>query len=104
MEKLKKSKDASVSSASESDAIGPVKVFRQDDVSVSIFSRARVVKGENVIFYSASFSRSYKDPTGSWKYTKNFDSEDLGKVMALAKQASEFIDSERGLTATDGED
>jgi len=42
-------------------------------------------------YYSASFSRSYKDASGSRKYTKNFDSEDLGSVMALAQQASELV-------------
>lgn len=78
---------------------GPFKVFRIDDVSVSVFSRDRVVKGETVTFYSASFSRSYKDASGAWKYTNYFDSEDLGKVMALAKDASEFIQAKRGVAA-----
>jgi hypothetical protein len=70
---------------------GPLKVLRLDDVSVSIFSRERKIQGEDVTFYSASFSRSYKDASGSWKYTKNFDAEDLGKLMTLAQQASEYI-------------
>jgi len=78
-------------------ATGPVKVIRIEDVSVSIFARTREVSGETVTYYSASFSRSYKDASGSRKYTKNFDSEDLGSVMALAQQASEFIEKARGM-------
>lgn len=84
--------------------VSPLKVFRQDDVSVSVFARTAVVKGKPITFHSASFSRSYKDASGTWKYSKNFDSQDLGKVMALAQQASEFIERERGLVAADAED
>lgn len=78
-------------------ATGPVKVIRIEDVSVSIFARTREVSGETITYYSASFSRSYKDASGNRKYTKNFDSEDLGSVMALAQQASEFIEQARGM-------
>ena len=70
---------------------GPVKVFRLDDVSVSIFARQRQLQGEAVTFYSASFSRSYKDAAGARKYTKSFDLEDLGRLVSLAQQASEYI-------------
>ena len=77
----------------ETSTSGPVKVLRIDDVSVSIFARDRKVNGETLTFYSVSFSRSYADRNGKRKYTKNFDVEDLGKIMTLAKQASEFIDA-----------
>ncbi len=89
MEASKKRKDAP--QKAEESTRGPLKVLRIDDVSVSIFARQRQMQGEEVTFYSTSFSRSYKDATGSWKYTKNFDTEDLGKIMALAQQASEYI-------------
>jgi hypothetical protein len=52
-------------------ADGPVKVFRVEDVSASVFARARKVQGSEVTFYSVSFSRSYKDAAGQRKYTKN---------------------------------
>lgn len=66
----------------------PIHVFRIDDVSASVFSRAY----NDRTFYSVSFSRSYKSASGEWRYTKNFDREDLGKIVALCQQASEHID------------
>jgi hypothetical protein len=68
-----------------------LKVFRIDDVSASVFARERQVRGENRTFYSVTFSRSYKDPLGQWRYTKWFDLEDLGRVVTVAQQASEYI-------------
>ncbi len=69
----------------------PVKMFRQDDVSASIFARPRSFQGAERTFYSVSFTRSYKGNDGVWKYTRNFDAEDLGKVVTVAKCAAEFI-------------
>jgi hypothetical protein len=80
-------------------ARGPVKVLRIEEVSASIFARTRTVQGEPVTFHSVSFSRSYKDAAGERKYTKNFDTEDLGAIVSLAQQASEYI---HGLTARSG--
>lgn len=68
-----------------------LKVFRVDDVSASVFARDRQFRGEPRTFYSVTFSRSYKDSTGQWRYTKWFDAEDLGKVVTVAQQASEYI-------------
>lgn len=66
----------------------PINVFRIDDVSASIFSRTY----SDRTFYSVSFSRSYKSASGDWRYTKNFDREDLGKIVTLCQQAAEYID------------
>ena len=74
---------------------GPVKVFRLDDVSVSLFARERSFQGRPATFLSASFSRSYKDAAGERKYTKNFDADDLGKVAELCKMAADHIDGLR---------
>ena len=68
----------------------PVKMLRIDDVSCSIFKRT--VRDRD--FYSASFSRSYKDSSGTWRYTKSFDLEDLGKIVSLCQQADEYIRGE----------
>lgn len=89
--------DNSTSKATKAEAPsnGPIKVIRIDDVSVSIFARDRMVQGDPVTFYSVSLSRSYENGDGERKYTKNFDEEDLGKVMTLAKQAGEFIAAAR---------
>jgi hypothetical protein len=77
-------------------ASGPVKVFRIEEVSASIFARTRTVQGAPVTFHSVSFSRSYKDAAGERKYTKNFDTEDLGAIVSLAQQASEYIHGLKG--------
>ncbi|MCA9224421.1 MAG: hypothetical protein KDA47_02375 [Planctomycetales bacterium] len=77
---------------------GPVKVFVIEDVSASVFGREHAVRGEMRMFYSVSFSRSYRDSFGNRKYVKTFGLEDLGKVVAVAQQADEFI---RGLIATE---
>ena len=56
-------------------------------MSVSIWSRE--FKGRT--FYSCSFERSYKDASSQWRYTKYFGLDDLGKLVALAKQASDWL-------------
>jgi hypothetical protein len=66
----------------------PINVFRIDDVSASVFSRDY----NDRTFYSVSFSRSYKSASGEWRYTKNFDREDLGKIVSLCQQAADYID------------
>ena len=91
-------------SAATHAATGPVKTFRLDDIAASIFARERVVQGETVTFYSVSFSRAYKDAKGQWKYTNYFDSADLAKVMFLAKQAGEYIDTRPPRSVARGED
>jgi hypothetical protein len=73
---------------------GPVKVLRIEDVSVSIFARDRKIQDSTITLYSVSLSRSYKDSSGERKYTKNFDAEDLGKLVTLIQQASDFIRSQ----------
>jgi hypothetical protein len=68
-----------------------LKVFRIDDVSASVFARDRQIRGESRTFYSVTFSRSYKDSAGQWRYTKWFDLDDLGRVVTVAQQASDYI-------------
>src|SRR5258706_13633466 len=72
----------------------PYKTLRVEDCSASIWSRDVTVQGETRTFYSVTLERSYKDRDGSWKYTKTFDMENLGRIVALCQQASEII---RGL-------
>jgi len=73
--------------ASKEEKRGPIQSFREGDVSVSIWSRD--FKGRT--FYSCSFERSYKDASNQWRYTRYFGLDDLGKVISLAKQASDFL-------------
>jgi hypothetical protein len=66
----------------------PINVFRIEDVSASVFSR----EYNGRTFYSVSLSRSYKSASGDWRYTKNFDRDDLGKIVTLCEQAALYID------------
>lgn len=74
---------------------GPLKVFRTDDVSASVFARTRNIQGADRIFYSVSLSRSYKDSDGTRKYTKNFDADDLGALASVIQQAGEYVRAQR---------
>ena len=69
----------------------PIQTFRVEDVSASVWSREFVVQGQPRTFYSVTFERSYKDAQGTYRYTKSFDLESLGKVVTVAQQAAEFI-------------
>jgi hypothetical protein len=92
MIKKKEIKAAPVA-AEEPTSKRPVKVVLIEDVAASIFSREHSVKGKLMTFYNVSFSRSYQDSSGVRKYAKTFDLDDLGKVVAVAQQADEFIRS-----------
>jgi hypothetical protein len=74
----------------------PVKTLRVEDCSASIWARDFMVQGQMRRYYSVSFERSYKDRDGAWKYTKSFDVESLGKLVALCQQASEVIPALQG--------
>lgn len=72
-------------------ANGPIKVFRSEDISASVFAREHVVQGRQRTFYNVSFSRSYRDADGKRRYVKTFNLDDLGKVVAVAQQADEHV-------------
>ncbi|HZZ28992.1 MAG TPA: hypothetical protein VFE46_13405 [Pirellulales bacterium] len=95
MNKQKKEVKPAPAPVEEPSSNRPIKVFVIDDVAASIFTRERSVKGQILTFYNVSFSRSYRDAAGAKKYVKTFDLEDLGKVVAVAQQADEFIRSIR---------
>lgn len=96
--KKKPSAGADIAAAPQPVAKGPIKSFVLDDVSVAVFSRQFPVRGEQRTFYSVSFSRSYRDSLGKRKYVKTFNLEDLGKVVAVAQQADEFIRQQPGVS------
>jgi hypothetical protein len=89
--KKKKGAEAGEVSVPENSGAKALKVFRIDDVSASVFGRDREIRGEARTFYSVTFSRSYKDSAGQWRYTKWFDLDDLGRVVTVAQQASDYI-------------
>jgi hypothetical protein len=90
METNKKSSRKEAASTADAAKKKPEKVLRIDDVSVSIFANEREVSGEQRVFHSCNFQRSYRDAAGTWKRTQWFDSDDLAKVAKLAMQADEF--------------
>lgn len=69
----------------------PIKVFRVEDCSASIWDREVATKNGPYKFYSVMFERSYKDRDGTWKYTKSFDLDGLGKVVKLCQLAGDFM-------------
>ncbi len=71
----------------------PVKTFRVDDCSASVWVRETQVRGEFVKFYSVTFERAYTDRSGARGYTKTFNLESLGKVVTLCQQVSEWHQS-----------
>ena len=69
----------------------PIKTLRVGECSASIWARTFMAQGQPRAFYSVTLERSYKDRDGGWKYTKSFDTDSLGQVMALCQQADEVI-------------
>lgn len=69
----------------------PVTTVRIEDISCSIWARDHVVQGQNRVFYSCSLERSYRGRDGLWHFTKSFDPESLGNVVAVVQQAAEKL-------------
>jgi len=67
----------------------PVFVAREGEVSASVWTRTHPVRGELLTFYSVSLERSYRDAAGQYRYTKNFDSECLGRLIAVIQRSAE---------------
>ncbi len=55
----------------------------------SIWSRDHVVRGKPQTFFSITFERSFKD--GARRFTRSFELDSLGKIVAPCQQASELI-------------
>ena len=87
----KKKESAATPEVAETEKRKPAKTLRQDDCSASIWAREYPVQGKPTIFYSVNFERSYKDRDGSWRYSRSFSQDDLGKIVALCQQAEAAI-------------
>lgn len=91
---LKKRKDSAVATdATETASVKrtPLRTFREGDCSLSIWGREYPVQGKMVTFYSLTFERSYRDRSGTWRYTKSFSHDDLGQIVSLCHQAERAI-------------
>ena len=82
----------------------PLTTLRLGDVSASVWTRDREVQGVPTRFYSVTFERSYKDAGGKYAYSRSFDPDDLGTVMALAQQAGDYINDQMGLVQSTSKD
>lgn len=69
----------------------PVATLWLEDVGLSIWSRDHLVRGKMQAFFSITFERSFKDRDGAKRYTKSFEPDSLGKIVALCQQASDRI-------------
>lgn len=68
----------------------PVKTFRIDDISCSIWART-FTRVEPVTMYSVSYQRSFRNVQGEWKHSQYFNLGDLPKIVSLSQQAEEFV-------------
>jgi hypothetical protein len=69
----------------------PMQTFRENDVSASVWARQHMIRGQLMTFYSVSLERSYRDAAGQYRYTRNFDGECLGRLVAVIQKAAEYI-------------
>jgi hypothetical protein len=81
--------------ASQDERRRPLTTLREGDVSASVWSKTVQYKGKPLTLYSVSVERSYKDAGGSWRYTRSFDADDLGKLVTVAHRAAEYINGLR---------
>lgn len=71
-------------------ATKPIKVFRVENVSASVFAHDRKVKDRDVTFHEVSFSRSYRKDDKT-RYLKSFGYGDLGRLAQVMKQAEDYL-------------
>ncbi len=76
----------------------PLKVFRLEDISVSVFANDRQVKGEQVTFYNLTTTKSYKKGDETLR-TQTFGSDDINKLCFLLCRADDFIQTLRNSSA-----
>lgn len=95
MTKAKSIKEVPVTKTEEfgSEKNRPVKTFRDDNISASVWKRT-IVKVEPKTYYSISLERSYQNANGEWRYSSYFNLSDGQKIVNVWKQAAEFIEEE----------
>lgn len=65
----------------------PATVLRNGNVKATIWENSGL-KGS---FYTASFSRPYKDVEGNWQNATNFGLHELESLMNVALEAKEWL-------------
>ena len=65
----------------------PATTLRRGIVKATIWENT----SKNGPFFSTTFSRSYKDPSGNWRNGTSFALNDLESLLTLAHEAKEWI-------------
>ena len=65
----------------------PARIIRSGHIKATIWKN----EGVNRVFYSATFSRPYKDAAGKWHTAYNFGHHDLESLMKAALEAREWL-------------
>ncbi len=65
----------------------PATMLRCSHIKATIWQNA----GENGPFYSATFSRTFKDRSGAWRNAASFGLHDLEALMNVALEAKEWM-------------
>jgi hypothetical protein len=95
--------DTNTTAAKEA-ATKPVKVFRRDALSVSIFANETTRDGKPAVFHKVSISKTYKKKDEGFGRTTSFESKDFPKICSLLIQAGEFIETLEGNAEPAGEE
>ena len=94
MEAVAKSKKAPANAeapAPQDEKRKPLKTFREENVSGSVWAKEVLVGMDRRTFYSITLERSYKIPGQPWKYTRSFDASDLANLKKVVQQADDFV-------------
>lgn len=65
----------------------PASTFKRGTVKAAVWENT----GKDGLFYSVTFSRSYKDAEGNWKNTDSYAHSDLEALADVAFQARLYI-------------
>lgn len=65
----------------------PATIIRSGNIKATIWKN----EGLNRVFYSATFSRPYKNAEGKWQTAYNFGLNELESLMNAALEAREWL-------------
>ncbi|MEK6963574.1 MAG: hypothetical protein AABX70_04050 [Nanoarchaeota archaeon] len=73
----------------------PEKKIRIGAITATIWkNESKSKEGENYIYRTVSFGRSYKDKSGVWQSTNSLRANDLPKASLVLSKAYEFLSFE----------
>ena len=70
----------------------PDKKFSVGGVSAAIWKRENTAKDDRrFTTYKIAIDRAYKDSNDKWRNTRQFDANDLQKVLLVVQRAQEYV-------------